>query len=328
MTTPADSGAGVPSDKLVAPMNAPRGGVTTPGIQPGVSNQVVLAQYVIIFGTTGGIFIYAGTPGPGNPPIYSFSNADVDPYGNEVFPGIWAGVFGGNQVGMQTASGSSSIIFPTQVVLNADPSLLTIQALGGVEFNMVSGKDTANPAATSDRAILAMYDNAAGNGSARWQLGYFDATGGFQQHAFGDFTGMSINAAKSIRGLKPGTGTSTANPFKADTFNTAALINSWAASSGVAGLYYQITPDGNSVEIIADIIHATATGNSVCAVLPTGYIPSVSQNHPASWNNPAASNSASVPWVSVQTNGNIQVTGIESANHEIFFHIFVPLGAL
>ena len=110
-----------------------------------------------------------------------------------------------------------------------------------------------------------------------------------------------------------------------ETWHSATLLNSWAGSgSGVNGLFYRMLPLGDGiVEIIADIQNATATGNSVCFTLPSGYQPSVSSNHPAAINN--FNTAVSVPWINIATNGNVQITGIPSANHEIFFHIFVPL---
>jgi hypothetical protein len=74
--------AGVPTDGLVAPMNAaPAGGVGI-GVQPGTSNAVVVAQYVIIT-NSGGWFIYDGLPALGNPPIaWATGGLLVDPYGN------------------------------------------------------------------------------------------------------------------------------------------------------------------------------------------------------------------------------------------------------
>lgn len=111
------------------------------------------------------------------------------------------------------------------------------------------------------------------------------------------------------------------------TWQTASLVNSWTASSGVAGVFYRLLPE-NSVEVIGDIINTTATGNSQFTTLAAGFRPAGTQNHPAGWNNPASSNSATPPWVSVASNGNMSLIGIEAANKEIFFHIFVPLGTL
>lgn len=74
------------SDGLVEPLNVPPGASTPVGVQAGVTQSVVLANQVIVFGAAGGLFIYNGTPGLGNPPIFYATSATVDPFGNPVTP--------------------------------------------------------------------------------------------------------------------------------------------------------------------------------------------------------------------------------------------------
>ena len=52
------------------------------------ANGIVSATTVIIFGTTGGLFIFDGIPVLGNPPILSISNVDEDPVGNTITPSL------------------------------------------------------------------------------------------------------------------------------------------------------------------------------------------------------------------------------------------------
>lgn len=80
-------------DGLVPPLNAPPAGAPVPGVQPGTTSPVVIANIVIIFGPTGsatGLFVYQpGTkPAAGNPPIAWITANAVDPYGNTVQPGV------------------------------------------------------------------------------------------------------------------------------------------------------------------------------------------------------------------------------------------------
>jgi hypothetical protein len=129
----------------------------------------------------------------------------------------------------------------------------------------------------------------------------------------------------------PGTGTSNTSPAQQETWHQATpLTGTWTGGGGgVNGLFYRLLPIGAGlVEVIGDILNTTATGNSNCFTLPAAYRPGTAQNHPAGWNDPLTSNSPSVPWISYQTNGNVQVTGIEVADKEIFFHHFIPLGTL
>jgi hypothetical protein len=59
-------------------------GTTRAGTGPAPQNQVFFGRLVIIFGTgaSSGLFVYNGTPGLGNPPIFSITTASSDPYGN------------------------------------------------------------------------------------------------------------------------------------------------------------------------------------------------------------------------------------------------------
>lgn len=49
---------------------------------------IVTASTVIIFGTSGGLFIFNGVPALGNNPILSISDASSDPVGNEITPSL------------------------------------------------------------------------------------------------------------------------------------------------------------------------------------------------------------------------------------------------
>jgi hypothetical protein len=56
------------------------------GTQPGSSAGIVRARLIIVSGSGEGVFIYNGTPGAGNPPIFSATGGTTDPYGNTVIP--------------------------------------------------------------------------------------------------------------------------------------------------------------------------------------------------------------------------------------------------
>jgi hypothetical protein len=117
--------------------------------------QAVEAQYVIVSGPGGGVFIYNGTPGPGNPPIYWETNSPTDPYGNTLpTPGIgsanitYAAINGGaiifgdsitrptNEAGSitSTSAGFLRIASPTESVTDtaAILGLLSKTANGGL----------------------------------------------------------------------------------------------------------------------------------------------------------------------------------------------------
>jgi hypothetical protein len=115
----------VSGDGLVRPVNAPSGQSTAIGV-PGVQQAVVIANTVIVFGPgTSGVFVYSGTPGPGNPPIASMTNSSTDPFGNAVLPGVQAtgGTFSAQLIGGQLrlfdgAAGITALSTADGVVLN------------------------------------------------------------------------------------------------------------------------------------------------------------------------------------------------------------------
>lgn len=330
MTTPAELAA-LPSAQLIPPLNAARAGNAAPGVQPGVSGQIVFAQYVVVFGTSGGMFIYAGQPGPGNPPVYWFGNVVADPYGNPLKQGVWAGQQGSIQVGIQTsgpgAGGSAQIFFVPVGDYAADATAGMLQTGGQAFLEFLGAQTTANPDAESDRVGLFLTDHGSGQ-SAALSVFYFDSAGAGHVALGVTCSGLQLPAVWGLSAVQPGTGSSSANPYVPETWHPAALSNSWAGSgSGVNGLFYRLNPDAE-VEIILDLLHATATGNSICATLGTGYRPATAINLPLAWNNPQASNSASPPWLNVSTGGALQITGIETANKEIFGRVKFPLGSL
>lgn len=278
MTTPGNSlaGLGLPSDKLVTPVNAPRGGQVTPGVQPGVSSGVLLAQYVIVFGTTAGVFIYSGTPGPGNPPVYSVSNADSDPYGNTIQPGIWAGKPGGVQTGFQEFgnAGVQFFIVPGGPYA-ADAELIGIEVSGGAELAMVSAAENSPK---NDRVFHAVYSNSAsGVGSANWQAGYLDITGAQHQFIAFNFAGVFLAAVTSFTAAQPGTGTGTGNVAVEETWHNVTTDAGWGSLGEPA--QYRLLPGAN-VQLRGDISHAGTTAQTAINSsnpLPTGYRPAATR---------------------------------------------------
>ena len=59
---------------------------TRAGSGPAPQNTVFIGRLVVVFGTGAGtgLFVYSGSPGPGNPPILAITTASRDPYGNAV----------------------------------------------------------------------------------------------------------------------------------------------------------------------------------------------------------------------------------------------------
>lgn len=118
-------------DGLVPPLNAPPAGQPQPGVQPGVSGQIVVANKVIVFGPGGGIFVYNGTPALGNPPIFYVTTGAADPYGNPVTP--LAATSRGATQAIQLLNGIITFLFSSQQVGSlaaSGPGLMSLFSLG------------------------------------------------------------------------------------------------------------------------------------------------------------------------------------------------------
>lgn len=125
------------------PFNAPAGVATPPGIQAGVSQPVVRARLVIVFGPTGtvnGIFEYqpGATPGAGTGPVLSGTLATQDPYGNPTQQG-WVSYGGGGSYGRLNQGG----LFFKAGSAQFSEAQVTILGIGGLSASSgtVSGAD-------------------------------------------------------------------------------------------------------------------------------------------------------------------------------------------
>lgn len=282
MTTP---GRG---DGLIRPLNAPSGQQLLTGVQPGVTGGVVLAQYVIIFGQatgqqSGGLFIYEGSPGPGNPPVYSDTNATEDPYGNAVAAGIWAGQFGSIQVGLQTdqAAGTADIFWVPSTAAAFAASAGIFQSGGQAILQIFGSETTDNPAANSDYVALYLWDHGSATGpgaSAALQGWFFDSTSGAPHNFFsGNYEGLVIPAA-SVTAIQPGTGTgpTTAGVFQPETWHNITVDAGWTV---VNQPQYRLLPDGNIQVrgLITRAATAAQTNINNSNPVPSAYWPAVTR---------------------------------------------------
>lgn len=173
---------------------------------PGIgasSGQVIRARLIIITDANGGLFIYAGTPRLGNPPIIWVTEATTDPYGNTL-PFLGVGVRNGGLLAGITSQASVVIGSVTEASLG----LISDSGAGGtsVESSTFGAGDVL-------AGLLLLSKNVNGIGPRA----------------------LIENAA-----LLSTAGTA-ANPsvVTTDGFHSLAVVNGWASSS----LKYQLTPD-------------------------------------------------------------------------------------
>jgi hypothetical protein len=241
-------------DGLARPLNAPPASTPPPGVQPGVSSAVEIANVVIIFGANSGLFIYAGTPGPGNPPVIWATEATQDPYKNTLpFPGL--GIKNGSSL---TKINGGNI----QLGTDAEFTMATLDDSGtgvtSLESSTVSNVDIA--------AALELFSKVAsptGNPSARLIPGS-GANGG----VFADLTNRTVYPAE------PGTNT-------VETWHVIGSLGepAFGAGFGAPGVAdqsarYRYSADGYvDLDGVAVTTAATAANAVLWTFANTGYFP-------------------------------------------------------
>lgn len=308
-------------DGLVAPLNAPPAGHLVPGVQPGTSNAVVIANIVIIFGPSGspsGLFVYkpGTTPGAGNPPVSWSSASSTDPYGNTLTPAVsgetavvGAGQDGAAQVTLVSrgaAPQAGLIEFPVPGTFFRYGSLAA-----AVENTTGSTLFLLGPADTSQEAMaLELLSKTADGTSAAWQIIYFDPNGVQYQQAFGTFAGVTLPAA-SVTAIEPGV-TTELSPASGAQWHTLALTTVTGSGNGVNGFRYKVMP-GNMLLLEWDLAMNSVANNITIATIPAGWRPSKAHNiGSGTYGTSATITTAANPHFTVNTNGTI-VTGGQAA---------------
>lgn len=255
----------VAGDGLRRPVNAPRGQGTPVGVQPGVSNAIVIANKVIVFGTGGGVFVYSGTPGPGNPPIASISNTTTDPYGNATEIGINAyTVVSGVRVAIglnQTMNGGTLGTLPGvtgQSIANAPFTAAGMFAAATSLISFARAGLTTGQSTSTDVAAVIAGQSQADSGVTR---GFWQISAGLT--AIGNNGTFEVDDREGIVLLAPQTGppaAGTASGLWADLAGDVNVRNFIDGNDYRAGHLVQF---GNSGQLINSTSPAVITGMSM-----------------------------------------------------------------
>lgn len=133
------------------------------------NSEIVIADKVIVEGADGGLFIYNGTAGPGNPPIVSIADSTVDPFGNPIQPQFQSNDGSGNSIYINGAvlgwvpSGSN---LPGQLQTAAGETIL-------VNSTKIGGFDTPG-----EIAIFSELASGTGNSQIQLLAGQVSVNGG------------------------------------------------------------------------------------------------------------------------------------------------------
>lgn len=310
-------------DGLVAPLNAPPATLVQPGVQPGVTGPLILAQYVVVFGTNDGVFIYSGTPAKGNPPVISITSpsATDDPYGNAILSDL---VVGQNSMGqIRMIPGNPSFIeFITSGTWQTFPSI-GLASASGLSFQILGGSDTTG----KDFEFWELLSGIAGSGAEAF-LSYQDGNGGTNTQLQAGYFGVNLPVVAQVLAVKPGTGTSPTNPAAVETWHAMSpLLNSWAAqaSPNVQPQYRRVASPNNTVEVIGSLSAAAATAITFFQ-LPANYRPSSQQPFPVGTFS-GSSALDNVIFGFCDTSGNLTIQQRSASATGIYFHGFISLDA-
>jgi hypothetical protein len=229
-------------DGLVAPLNAPAAALPTPGVQPGTTQPVVIANLVIIFGPTGkisGLFVYqpGTTPAAGNPPIAWIAAASADPYGNTIQPGMFLAEL--------ASSGNALAGLLWNTIVGSEPLLaLFPDATVGFSGNspFILGR-VFNRGAVNELLSLAMGGGGtAGTGSPVQVEAFSQSKDGtvLGHVSFYDWASTDLICDVNVDGIIA------ADPDSANTLETwhaISLDSGW--SVGAITPSYRLLPDGN-----------------------------------------------------------------------------------
>lgn len=217
-----------------------------PSIAPGASAGVIRARIVIVGGTSGGVFVYSGTPALGNL-IGSLAGTGttVDPFGNPVLGGGLAIYGAASQAVTLTEPGSlSQLQFLTGSGFEATPANLSAAPSGSgpseIMLMVLSGPKGSTPGAT-DWVQVAMESAPQGGGAGAGGFLLYITTGGIAQTRLSwNANGVQIPLLQNttitgslINGITPGTfGLSSPGATAgAPPTGTATQASSFAAGS-------------------------------------------------------------------------------------------------
>jgi hypothetical protein len=122
-------------------------------MKPVPDEGVFFGNLVVIYGPGAGLFVYNGTPGLGNLPIFYVTSATTDPFGNPVTP---------LEVNASTLALIIGAIFGNSETLNPGPFLLYGQS--GATISVLTSTGTFTPPSNGTVTVGFIGAGAAGNG--------------------------------------------------------------------------------------------------------------------------------------------------------------------
>lgn len=264
-----------------------------------------------------GVFIYTGSPGPGNPPIFSATSGTTDPYGNTVIPTLQ--IQGGGALTVGSGSGpevkllSNAAITITTKIGATGAAASNVTSFGTlqqvIEFPSNNANET-NPAligqtlityTNGETADALLYLSGVMSGSLPFGTFRLDVT----KSSGGTYTNATIEGIYSVSGaavtLRPG------------FFRTAGGQNGVYSANSIEGsslfpvLVSGAFNDGNLVPATFETWHSVAAGNGWTGTI---YYRLTLDNEVYLWSNNLTAPAAAVNNVTIATLGSIYIPNV------------------
>ena len=277
-------------------------------------------DYVI---NTSGFFFYSGTPASGNLVGSSVgSSGGTDSFGNVYQPGDTVYIANGGYVNINSSGGiggNTAIIF--------HPGLTSHVSENPQVYGASNNSGLAN-----EFEFLTMTSGAAGTGDTTIQLlsPSADGTLGGVQNFFVAGT-LVAQLLKTIWDISVPISCTLGTPANPSIITNGAYTripspfsNGWVSGGGAGdmnGIIYRMSNDGN-FEVWLDIINPNAQVNSIVTTFSAPFIPQKNQKHEI------AGSIAGAVWATLDTSGNLIMTGNTGANQEINGRCMFYLGAI
>lgn len=252
-------------------------GITRAGVGPAPSGAIVRAQYIIVSdASTGGVFVYDGTPGPDNPPVYTITNSTTDPYGNKTYQGITAASSSGTHVQLADLNGVPALILSTGSSEEDLPAFAEVFAQNNVLYFVIQGPEMVD---YPDSAGIVLQSSASTGGTAYagGNLVYTPRDGAtYATNLEWGEGGVIVNYATTTAN-QPGTTLTNETWHYVGTSGEPSFSGTWTNhGSTAAKLAFKKLAESDMVAITGAIVPGTGNAAPVFT-LPADYIPDTTQ---------------------------------------------------
>jgi len=272
--------------------------------------QNIIANTVVVSGANGGTFVYAGVPGPGNPPLAWMADSATDPYGNAL----------PSKVGVSQAGD-----------FKATDTAGDYVQLSAAQINLfLAGGSTLTPANINGGAgLLSLLSGTRpgggeGGGGVRIMSQLAAIANGYAGTTpVVDFSGSAILAVPGQnlgqwKAFKPG---SVVNP---ETWNDLGTLTGYTVNVA----RYRLSPDNGEVEFDINLTGTGANGTLVAfsTTLASPYLPTPNSKTYPLTTNLAIASMTTLPRVGITTGGTVQVAGTANIANTIVYSggFFMP----